>query len=525
VLCLFVSGYMPLRQRIGADLSAYSTPMKLNSLRNHKWLALFVGSLFITSSAFAAVSTPVVTVYPQFASSSPVTVSGTADASTTVTIAGGASTSTTSVNGSGNWTASVPLNLNMLNSLSITADDGMGSTSSSTMIDITFDNMAPVFGTTTDIMATTTSGTGGSVTYTNPIVTDNLSASTTAMCAPASGTSFALGTTTVTCTASDQSGNSASTTFDVILTQVTGGTGSSTASTTPGVNITAPIITNGSFCTAISPLTINGMVDANTNLRVTGGNGTATTTSNGSGAFTLSVNLNANSTNPLIVSTLDSGGHVASTTSFNVIYDTIAPVISFTGPTTTAVFANSDFHDTVSATDNFDTSVTATSTGDFDIATPGTYTLHYTATDCAGNTATTTRTIEVVRRSGGTSGVGGQSHSIPPGLIVAVNNANPNSAVATVLAGFIIDGRAQLGIPFLPNTGIELFTRVLKQGDRGEDVAMLQTRLGSTGIYKGPVTGYFGVLTAAAVRSLQRGLGLTVTGSLDASTIAVLNNS
>jgi hypothetical protein len=59
-----------------------------------------------------------------------------------------------------------------------------------------------------------TGSTGLTVTYSLPIATDNCSG-TTVVCNPPSGTSFPLGTTTVTCTATDAASNTASCSFKV----------------------------------------------------------------------------------------------------------------------------------------------------------------------------------------------------------------------------------------------------------------------------------------------------------------------
>ena len=57
------------------------------------------------------------------------------------------------------------------------------------------------------------------VTYDAPATTDNVDPAGIASCAPASGTLFAVGTTTVTCNASDGASNAAvATTFNVIVT-------------------------------------------------------------------------------------------------------------------------------------------------------------------------------------------------------------------------------------------------------------------------------------------------------------------
>ena len=61
------------------------------------------------------------------------------------------------------------------------------------------DTTSPVIGSVTNRIAEATSPLGAVVTYPAPSVTDAVSASLA--CLPASGTTFALGVTTVTCTA------------------------------------------------------------------------------------------------------------------------------------------------------------------------------------------------------------------------------------------------------------------------------------------------------------------------------------
>jgi len=58
------------------------------------------------------------------------------------------------------------------------------------------------------------------VTYTPPAGTDEQGGSAAVACLPASGSSFAVGSTTVTCTATDAVGHTASGTFQVIVTAV-----------------------------------------------------------------------------------------------------------------------------------------------------------------------------------------------------------------------------------------------------------------------------------------------------------------
>jgi hypothetical protein len=61
-------------------------------------------------------------------------------------------------------------------------------------------------------------GAGAVVTWTDPTATDNVDPSPSVSCSPSSGSTFPAGATVVTCTATDSSGNSASSTFVVSVT-------------------------------------------------------------------------------------------------------------------------------------------------------------------------------------------------------------------------------------------------------------------------------------------------------------------
>jgi HYR domain len=85
---------------------------------------------------------------------------------------------------------------------------------------IVSDTVAPVIGAHANITQASDAGTCGSavVTYTAPTVTDNCDVSPTLVCSPPSGSTFSLGTTTVTCTATDDCGNQSQSTFTVTVT-------------------------------------------------------------------------------------------------------------------------------------------------------------------------------------------------------------------------------------------------------------------------------------------------------------------
>jgi hypothetical protein len=95
------------------------------------------------------------------------------------------------------------------------------STSKPTVTATVGDTQPPVIAPHDPVRQTTNNRNGATVTYDSPATSDDISGNGTATCSPASGTQFPVGTTHVTCTASDSAGNKAtSTTFDVIVAYV-----------------------------------------------------------------------------------------------------------------------------------------------------------------------------------------------------------------------------------------------------------------------------------------------------------------
>jgi hypothetical protein len=77
------------------------------------------------------------------------------------------------------------------------------------------DTTPPVFAPRADVVANADSPDGAVVTYTPPSASDPDDAVASLTCAPASGSTFAIGSTPVTCTATDSAGNVASSSFTV----------------------------------------------------------------------------------------------------------------------------------------------------------------------------------------------------------------------------------------------------------------------------------------------------------------------
>ncbi|MCE9541316.1 HYR domain-containing protein [Candidatus Kaiserbacteria bacterium] len=99
-----------------------------------------------------------------------------------------------------------------------TAHDVAFNWATSTFDVIVTDTTAPSIVTGTDIFATSTSSSGAVVSFTDPTATDDVDVSVSVSCTPSSGSTFPVGTTTVTCTATDAALNSATSTFIVTVT-------------------------------------------------------------------------------------------------------------------------------------------------------------------------------------------------------------------------------------------------------------------------------------------------------------------
>ena len=81
------------------------------------------------------------------------------------------------------------------------------------------DTLAPLLSQVSDITVVANVSSGGTVAvnYTKPTATDNFDSTPTVTCTPASGAQFGIGSTTVTCTATDDTGNSSSRSFKITV--------------------------------------------------------------------------------------------------------------------------------------------------------------------------------------------------------------------------------------------------------------------------------------------------------------------
>jgi hypothetical protein len=98
-----------------------------------------------------------------------------------------------------------------------TATDARGGAATDVQSVHVVDTVAPSVTPLDDLSAPATSSHGAVVTFA-ATATDAVTASPTIVCEPDSGSMFPVGTTVVTCTATDEAGNSASATFEVVVT-------------------------------------------------------------------------------------------------------------------------------------------------------------------------------------------------------------------------------------------------------------------------------------------------------------------
>ncbi|HET6403553.1 MAG TPA: HYR domain-containing protein [Candidatus Thermoplasmatota archaeon] len=117
------------------------------------------------------------------------------------------------------------------------ASDAAGNAASATFVVTVADTTAPVIEAAADVVAEATSAAGATVLYGAPATTDAVDGEGVAACAPASGSVFALGSTTVTCTATDAAGNAAEPVSFVVTVQDT---------TAPAIQATQDLVVQAS---------------------------------------------------------------------------------------------------------------------------------------------------------------------------------------------------------------------------------------------------------------------------------------
>jgi hypothetical protein len=296
-----------------------------------------------------------------------------------------------------------------------TADEG-GGNSASASFKVTVQDTTPpeISGVPADITAEATSASGAVVDYTNPTATDLVDPSPTVTCAPASGSTFPLGATTVTCSATDSHGNSSSKSFKVTVQDTTG--------------------------PAISGVPADKTVEATSSSGATVSYTNPTSTDLVDGAVPVNCTPLSGSTFPLGDTTVscsatDSHGNSSSKTFKVTVQDTTGPVISNTPDSIIARATDSSGavvnYTPPTATDAVDGLRPVTCLPNTGSKFPiGATTVTCSATDTSGNTSSTSFTVTVEDKNAPVLS------SVPD---ITVEATGPSGAIVTYTAPTAVD--------------------------------------------------------------------------------------
>ena len=150
-------------------------------------------------------------------------------------------------------------------------------------------------------------------------------------------------------------------------------------------------------------ITLNGAASINVNLGATYTDAGATAVDNADGNVNVTssgtVNTAVEDVYVITYTATDAANNTSTktrTVTVATVADTTPPVITLNGLSTLSILVGSSYTDAgATAVDNVDGSIAVSTTGTVNTSTPGTYTITYTATDDANNTATKIRTVIV----------------------------------------------------------------------------------------------------------------------------------
>jgi hypothetical protein len=245
------------------------------------------------------------------------------------------------------------------------------------------DTTGPVLLLPATVMAEATSNAGASVTYSVPGAQDAVDGAITPVCTPTSGSTFALGTTEVTCTATDSAGNKANGSFEVTVRDTT----PPTISGTPSARTVEATGAEGAAVSFTAP-TATDLVDGP--VPVTCAPASGSTFALGATTVTCSAT--------------DAAGNETSTSFTVTVQDTTPPALTLPADQVLAATGISGATATfqAQASDLVDGSVPVTCTPSSGSTFPIGFTIvNCSATDGAGNTAQGSFTVNVRRTISG----------------------------------------------------------------------------------------------------------------------------
>jgi len=327
-----------------------------------------------------------------------------------------------------------------------------------------------ISGTPSNTTVEATSASGATVNYSQPTANDNVDGSVAVLCTPASGSTFAFGTTPIACTSTDSASNHSNSSFNVTVQDTTVPVITLTGSSTINLIIAASYTDAG----ATASDNIDGDITSHI---VVAGDIVNTALA---GTYVITYNVSDAHSNAAV--------QVARTVNVSA-----APIVTHT--LTYTASANGTITGSVSQTVNDGTSGTAVTA----VANSGAHFVNWSDNSTANprTDANVTANISVTA-----------NFALDPVFVPGGRGHGGSASVGQVLGAEAFN-----------------FSSDLKSGAQGADVTELQNRLTQEGFYSGPISGFFGPLTAKAVKAYQKKFGLSLTGTVGPLTRAQLNNN
>lgn len=299
------------------------------------------------------------------------------------------------------------------NTVNCSATDAAGNTASGSFVVTVADQTAPALTLPTAITAEATGAAGAAVEFTVSAL-DNVDGVVAVTCSALSGDTFALGTTTVSCSATDATGNVANGSFEVTVADTT-----APELTLPADFTVAAVDAAGAVATF--EVSAADIVDGNVTVTCTPASGS----------------LLGLGENVIECSATDAAGNTATGAFVVTVADQAAPVLTLPADITVEATSHAGAVVTFSATalDNVDGVIAVTCIGaSGNTFSLGVHTVNCSATDAAGNVATGSFTVTVVDTTKPVVTIGGVVNgglffrTAPAVTVTAVDIADANPA-------------------------------------------------------------------------------------------------
>ncbi len=378
------------------------------------------------------------------------------------------------------------------------------------------DITAPIISSHSNLIAEATSNSGATLTYTNPTATDNIDSTVIVSCSPISSSTFSIGTTTVSCNASDLSFNIATTTnFKVIVKDTTVPTITLAGSNPQEVQASTTYSDSGATATD----NIDG--DLTTSIVVSN-----TVDTNIVGQYFVTYNV-----------TDTHGNHANQVTRIVNVVDTQDPIITIIGANPQTIELGDSYIELgATAQDNFDGDISNNISIDasaVNINTAGTYAVTYNVADSNSNYATEViRTVNVIytpkpvvakihKRSSRNNMV------FEPETLTNIDTKSISENILSVTPALtVVEPKTEVIGEVL---GAERFFFANDLGfgsKKSPDVIELQDKLRIGGFFaEATSTGYFGKITKASVKKYQKEHHIIQTGFVGKLTREELNKN